>query len=218
MRVAGVDGCRGGWLVATARAEPFELVAVEVVADIAAVIADDQLAYVAVDMPIGLPDNAPRACDAAARAMLGPRRSSVFSAPVRDVLSAVDYPDALVRSRAACGRGLSIQAWNLVPRIIQLDQAMTPRLQDRVRETHPELCFARLGAGPLANPKRRADGRAERIALVGTPPPTPRGAATDDVLDAIALAHGAAGFARDDGRCVGDHALDARGLRMQIWW
>jgi predicted RNase H-like nuclease len=169
-------------------------------------------------MPIGLPDNAPRACDVAARRLLGPRRSSVFPAPVRDVLLAVDYPNALVRSRAACGRGLSIQTWNLVPRILQVDAAMTPALQDRVRETHPELCFARLGAGPLTHPKRRAAGRAERIALVGTPPSTPRGAATDDVLDAIALAHGAAGFARGAGRSVGDEAVDRRGLRMEIWW
>jgi predicted RNase H-like nuclease len=216
--VAGVDGCRGGWLVAVAQTDPFELVSVEVMADVAALVADASIAFVAIDMPIGLPDCGPRACDIDARRLLGPRRSSVFPAPMRDVLAAADYPDALVRSRASCGKGLSIQTWNLVPAIIELDEVMTPGLQDRVRETHPELCFAQLAGGPLAHPKRPSAGRAERVALVGAPPPTPRGAATDDVLDAIALTHTAARFAPGQGQCVGDGSIDRNGLRMEIWW
>ena len=218
MLVAGVDGCRGGWMVAVARPEPFEVVSVAVVTDIGAVIADPSLAFIAIDMPIGLPETEPRACDMAARKLLGPRRSSVFPTPVRSVLAATDYPDALARSRAASGKGVSKQAWNLVRRIRELDEVMTPALQDRVRETHPELCFARLGDGPLAHPKRRIEGRAERIALVGPPPPTPRGGAGDDALDAIALAHAAAHFSQGDGRSVGDGAVDRRGLRMEVWW
>lgn len=219
MLVAGVDGCRAGWLVAVAVAEPFELQSLVVTADVRSVVVDTRFAFVAIDMPIGLPERASRPCDVAARTLLGPRRSSVFPAPVRVVLAATDYPDALVRSRAACGKGLSLQTWNLVPRIRELDRAMTSELQQHVRETHPELCFTRLAGGPLAHPKRQGAGRAERIALVGPPPPTPRGAAGDDVLDAIALAHAAARFVRGDGQVVGDEGeVDRRGLRMQIWW
>jgi predicted RNase H-like nuclease len=218
VRVAGVDGCRGGWLVVTAVASPFVVVGCEVAAGIAVVLERGDLAMVAVDMPIGLPfDESARMADVEARRRLGPRRSSVFPTPARAVLHARSFEDALVRSRATTGRGLSIQAWNLVPKIAALDAAMTVGLQARVRETHPELAFARLAGAPMRFSKRTAAGRDERIAAVGPPPTTPRGAAPDDVLDALALAHSAAAMVAGDAWCLGDGAVDERGLRMEIW-
>src|SRR3989442_6753723 len=67
---------------------------------------------------------------------------------------------------------------------------MTPRLQRRVREAHPEVSFALLNGAPLLFAKKSADGEAERRGLLnpifgeirGVP-----GAARDDVLDAYAL-------------------------------
>ncbi len=217
--MAGVDGCRAGWLVVRTEPDPFRVVSVEVTGDIGVVIDDAALEHVAIDMPIGLADDGPRACDIEARRACGPRRSSVFPAPVRAVLEARDYADALARSRAACGVGLSKQSWNLVPRIAQLDAAMRPDLQTRVRETHPEMAFAVLAGAPMDDSKHTAAGRAARLDALGVAPPsTPRGAAPDDVLDAIALARSAARFACGDGVCVGDGRRDARGLLMQIWW
>jgi predicted RNase H-like nuclease len=99
VRVAGVDGCRGGWLVVTAVASPFVVVGCEVAAGIAVVLERGDLAMVAVDMPIGLPfDESARMADVEARRRLGPRRSSVFPTPARAVLHARSFEDALVRS------------------------------------------------------------------------------------------------------------------------
>jgi predicted RNase H-like nuclease len=112
---------------------------------------------------------------------------------------------------------VSIQAWNLVPKIAALDAVMTVELQGRVRETHPELAFARLAGAPMRSSKRTAAGREERIAVVGPPPPTPRGAAPDDVLDAMALAHSATAMVAGGAWRLGDGAIDERGLRMEIW-
>jgi predicted RNase H-like nuclease len=173
---------------------------------------------VAIDMPIGLPfDDSPRLADVETRRRLGPRRSSVFPIPARAVLGARSFDEALAWSRRVTGRGLSIQAWNLVPKIAALDAVMTAGRQDRVRETHPELAFARLAGAPMTSPKRTAAGREERIAVVGPPTPTPRGAACDDVLDAMALARSAAAMVTGDAWCLGDGAVDERGLRMEIW-
>jgi predicted RNase H-like nuclease len=175
-------------------------------------------------MPIGLPDAGPRPADGAARRRLGPRRSSVFPTPLRAVLAATDYPDALARSRAVDGRGLSKQAYNLLPRIAEVDAAMTPGLQDRVFECHPETCFARLAGRPLTTVKRDAAGRAERSELLAPVlgdvvhlwRAPPAGARADDVLDALVVAATAARFVVGDVEHLGDGARDGTGLRMEI--
>lgn len=223
--VCGIDGCRGGWVVVTARVRPWRVLAVDVVSRLDAALAGPA-EFIAIDMPIGLARHGPRACDQLARSMLGARRSSVFPAPVRAVLDAEDYPDALRRSRAASGVGLSKQTWHLVPKIIELDSLMTPALQPRVREAHPELAFARLGGAPMSTHKSAPAGRAERVAVIGEPPVATGGltgtahgarAGADDLLDALVLAHVAADMITGDAIVVGDGSRDERGLVMEIW-
>jgi predicted RNase H-like nuclease len=162
-------------------------------------------------MPIGLPDRGPRACDIEARRRLGPRRSSVFPAPLRPMLDAPTYADALSIA------GLSKQAYNLIPKIREVDALMAPDRQRTVVEVHPELCFARLLGHPCRSPKRTVEGRAERLAVldltIERPPP---GAAWDDVLDACALTETARLLVVGDVERLGDGARDARGLRCEI--
>jgi predicted RNase H-like nuclease len=166
---------------------------------------------VAVDMPIGLPAAGPRACDVEARRRLGPRRSSVFPAPARRFLHAASFGDVT---------GLSIQAFNLLPRIAELDALMDPALQERVVEAHPELAFARLdGGAPLADSKRTRAGLAHRAALLGVDVeavPRRRGARADDVLDALVLVGTAVRIANGCAERLGDGARDERGLRMEV--
>jgi predicted RNase H-like nuclease len=137
------------------------------------------------------------------------------------VLDATSYPDALARSRAIDGRGLSTQAWNLVPKIRELDAAIDPELQAVVREAHPELAFARLLGEPCPSPKRAADGlasRCETLELWWSGPWRLAGARPDDVADAVALTRTAARMARGEVEMLGDGARDARGLRMEVVW
>ncbi len=223
--VAGVDGCRSGWVVVTATgaAGAGRPPSIEVVGSFAEVAARP-LAMIAVDMPIGLPRVGPRACDRAARRVVGPRRSSVFPAPVRAVLDAVDYPDALRRSRAVSGQGLSKQAWFLVPKIAEVDAVVRRDGQERIAEAHPESAFATI-AGDFLPPKRTAEGRARRRALVraalgdlegllDTPPPA--GAAVDDVLDAAVLVWTARRLLAGAAVVLGGDPPDEAGLRMEI--
>lgn len=200
----GIDGCRAGWVgVAVTRCGRWRLDVVPALADLVAVHGDARLMLV--DIPVGLHD-APggRACDREARRRLASRRGSVFPAPCRAALEAADYPAANRESRARTGQGLSKQAWFLVPKIREADALLQaePALRPRLRESHPELCFASLAGGrPMAAPKRSEAGRAERVALLGryfrrssavlehALEAHPRRAlAADDVLDALCLA------------------------------
>lgn len=217
--IAGVDGCRGGWAVAVDHGgATTELVVLRRFADVLALGA----AVVAVDMPVGLPAVGPRACDLAARRRLGPRRSSVFPAPVRAVLGAADHADADARSRAACGRGLSIQTWNLVPKIAEVDEQVSPG--GPVVEVHPELSLATLAGAPLATRKKEVAGRQERLALLVPQFPDlaerlaarPRGCAPDDALDAYATLWTARRLVAGVAEVLGDGERDERGLTMAI--
>lgn len=230
-RVAGVDGCKGGWVVARCDGHA-ALPAIRIETHLADVLADHELVVVAIDMPMGLLDEAVpggRGCERAARQFLGRRSSSVFSAPVRACLDAHDHHDACARSRRSSRHrlGISAQSWGITPKIAAIDAWLTPARQGRVVEVHPEVSFAVMnGDRGLAHGKKTKAGRSERAALLARAwgidvaslvAARHAGAKPDDVLDALAAAWTAqrvlAGTARSF-PC--DPALDARGLRMQI--
>src|SRR6266567_2496156 len=141
-RVAGVDGCKEGWLCIS-RAENADLRSA-VYADAADLFSQEPMPeLIAIDIPIGLADCGGRECDGVARRMFGRRACCVFSAPIRPVLDAENRTEAShIRTRLE-GKGMSAQAWAIVKKVNQVDQALasTPALQMRVREVHPELCF-----------------------------------------------------------------------------
>ncbi len=186
-----------------------------------------------VDMPIGLGDRAPRACETMARRLLSPlRHSSVFSPPRRKMLSFARYEDANAWGKENCGKGLSKQAWMIAPKIREIDEAIAPQDQARVGEGHPEFAFARLNGGkPCAHPKRKAEGQTERLALLAREGMTEAEAiyqslraehggksiARDDVYDACALALTAKARLEGSALRLSDDARDGRGLVMEIW-
>ncbi|HEX7095046.1 MAG TPA: DUF429 domain-containing protein [Acidimicrobiales bacterium] len=227
--VAGVDGCRAGWVVVTVdvdgRAKPSMRVAVSL-GPIVQQVRRGELAAVGLDMPIGLATDGKRAADREARALLGPRRSSLFPTPPAAVLDAVDYADALARCRAACGVGISKQTFNLLPKMREVARWVTPELQPAISEVHPETSFAVMRGAPCAHAKRTAAGIEERrealrahvgetvdAALEQRPP----GVQPDDVLDAFAAAWTARRMASGEAMWLGERdARDNRGFRLTI--
>src|SRR5262245_17947920 len=99
--LAGIDGCRGGWLCVLAAGDGRTLTA-RVEVSLGVLLCDlPRETLMAIDIPIGLVDRGARRCDLEARLCLGPGRgSSVFPAPLRCVLSAGSYDEAC-RWRAA---------------------------------------------------------------------------------------------------------------------
>lgn len=222
--VVGVDGCRAGWFAVHRFGAQVRWHLWSRIDEVQALRPRPDV--VVVDMPIGLlsvPEPGGRGCDGEARRLLGARRSSVFSAPTRDVLDARCFEDA---------HGLSQQAYHILPKVREVDAFVTPARQRTLREGHPELAFRTLAGRPMRHPKRTADGHRERLALLRRAWPesapiyaaavgaTRRGAvARDDIADALVLVLVAVRVASGSAERVPIRPRrDGRGLRMEMWF
>jgi predicted RNase H-like nuclease len=238
--VAGVDGCRAGWLCVLAEAESGTAAGAFILPDIGALLARSDLAMIAIDIPIGIPEIAGaggRSCDAALRRMLGARQSSVFTIPARAALAEDDYGRAsdVAFAYSQPARRVSRQCFHLFPKIREVDALMTPALQARLVECHPEGAFwAMNGRRPLTEPKKVKSqpfpaGLALRhllLARSGFAPAFLAGqrfskaqAGEDDFLDACACAWTARRVLRGEALRFPEDAppTDPKGLRMEIW-
>ena len=101
---------------------------------------------VLIDIPIGLPKKESRLCDRLARNKLGPRRSSVFTVPCREAVYAKNYKEACHTNLRFLEKKISIQAWNICPKIQEADLLLQkhPELKEQWLEAHPELAFQAL--------------------------------------------------------------------------
>lgn len=235
MELVGIDGSRDGWVAARSQVN-FSDLRFEVVETL-----DDSFdqarkgqACVAIDVPIGLNDGQPRLCDIEARKLLSQRhKSSVFPTPARCCLPAwkrEDYERACRLSLKASGKSLSRQSHGIFRKIREVDELIDANLQRRaVRETHPEVTFATLAAGPLQYSKKTPEGWQERLSILAERGiwlnlDAERGClgrsrvARDDLIDAAAclliaqrVITGCAMFLP-----AGTVQRDARGLRMEI--
>jgi len=192
-------------------------------------------ATVCIDIPIGLSSDGFRACDRAARQLLGKRSSSVFPVPPRLALSLLSYEELNLASKAQCGKGVSKQAFYLLPKIRETEALL--RSSDRNDldwlETHPELCFSSFnGAVPMKDNKKTAAGFRERRGILARHIQTrtvdrlirnlmtsvPRGqCARDDMMDALVCGVVACLDATSRG-CLpaGEREFDEVGLPMRI--
>ena len=131
-------------------------------------------------------------------------------------------------------RKVSRQGFAIFPKIRETDALLRarPELVSRVYEVHPELAFwAMNGDRALAEPKKvkgtpYGPGMAlRRTLLAGAGMPDvllgaapPRGAADDDLLDALAGLTVALDIVRGGGRSFPDPSgRDAHGLPVAIW-
>ena len=230
----GIDGCRAGWFcVILHEDDGWSCHMAPDAPAVGALITDAN--SVLIDIPIGLPGSGPdgRLCDREARQLLGRgRAASVFSAPARRTLAASSYPDALALNRQATGRGLSKQAWNIVPKIREIDTLLCDNrvLRGTLRECHPELCFWALnGKQAMHFNKKKAPGQQQRLHVLERYFPQchalfeqacseflRREVARDDIIDAMVCAVTARyGYGRYR-TAPANPALDGQGLPMEI--
>ena len=233
--VSGVDGCPAGWVAvhwdggADAKAELFESFAG---------LLQSQAEIIAVDMPIGLPETAGkvgRVCEVLTRQKLGQRQSSVFSVPSRAAAWEEDYRRscAVNLEHSDPPRKVSKQCFNLLPKIREIDVLITPQLQARIHEVHPELAFWALNGQHSLDLAKKVKSRANPDGLelrrkllrqngfpidtlkVGNWPKSKVG--EDDILDACACAWSAMRIFRGENITLPpDPVRDGKGLRMEI--
>jgi predicted RNase H-like nuclease len=196
-RVLGVDACRAGWVgIALTRQGVRAYVAGAIDELAAKADVDGPVAVVAVDMPIGLPDQGHRQADVLAKKAIGILRPSVFMTPTRHAMDAPDHRTASARNRALTGEGISVQAFSLKPKLREVQQWVR-QTHHRVVEVHPEVSFAQLaGAALTARKSTWAGAECRRrllagagVLLAGELGEAGRLAAVDDVLDAAVAAY-----------------------------
>ncbi len=230
--IAGVDGYKGGWIGIIDRGDRgTEVRHFETFSDL---LHDRAITLIVIDIPIGLLPRGARQCDQEARKFLGrPRQSSVFPAPIRPMLRACNLEKLDNIWKEACrirwrieGKKCSKQVAAILPKIHEVDQAMTPEQQNRIREGHPEVSFAAMnGNRPMRHRKLTQDGRQERVDLLvkyfhdireQIAACTIRGAITD-VIDAYACLWTARRIAHHQSQCYpSSPPFDERGLRAEI--
>lgn len=233
--VAGVDGCKAGWII--------------IVRDIVNTGWSFHLCtcfhdilnlqprpdVIAVDMPVGLldvPVTGGRPCDRDARKLLGwPRRNSVFSPPSRPALHGNSF---LMAQQLNAPVGITQQTFALFPKLRQVDDIMTPAYQGWILEVHPEVCFyAANSEQPIHHKKKSSLGQQDRInvlrkiygshwdewypAICGAY--SRQCVALDDIIDACIASWTAERiFGNKARRIPSKPATDSKGLRMEIWY
>jgi predicted RNase H-like nuclease len=233
--VAGVDGCPGGWLcVAAVRGEPLSGFIAPTIGILTQRLGRQCL--VAIDMPIGLPIDDSRRAESDARAIVGPRRSSVFPVPLRVALDAGSRTDACRLQVAAHRRRkrIGVQTWSIVPKIREVDAFVRsdPATLERLVEIHPEVSFRLWKGMPLAAAKKSEAGRRIREELIDAAWPGHRARlgeelrarhpklwAFDDLNDAFAALWSAIRVARGTAKYFPHETqaeIDGLGIPMRI--
>lgn len=232
MYVLGIDGCRSGWIVARKEFSSNTVDEIKLITKLGELSSDlesGKVGAVGIDIPIGVPDSGSRECDVALRKYLGPRRSSVFPEPIRITLASdvsADYGIARKVSLATHGKSLSIQAFNLLPKIAEADEFIRGARFQNVFEVHPEASFTAMNHDqPLVHPKKIIEGQLERRELLERQFESlpemlsfKTGAAQkDDIFDAIAALWSAQRWLNNEAVSFGADQKDSAELPMQIW-
>ena len=228
----GVDGCRAGWFAIGLEADDHWQV--DIFPDVSSLWDHHRgAALILIDMPIGLKTDggAERRCDPQVRKLLGPRRSSVFPAPCRAAIYASSYQEACDINQRLTGKRLSVENWNIIPKIREMDCLLSDdkSAKSRIREIHPELCFWGLAGRPMQHAKKHSEGLAERTQLLQSIyPRTPdiinhalstyrrKDVARDDILDALAAAVTGLMGGENLTSIPQEPEFDERGLRMEM--
>lgn len=203
--IVGIDGCKFGWIAI--KIETNSQFSISKHSEFSSIFKKYPFAekYL-VDMVIGLADkDHPREIEKLAREKLKPNRtSSVFTPPCRAAVYEKTYESAKEKNKTILGKSFSIQAWNIVPKIREVDEFIleNKKYKNRISEAHPEVCFASLNNQiPMVSKKKEKKGIEERINLLQSIFPKSKNifeqgenqflkkeVKSDDLVDALVLA------------------------------
>ena len=195
-----------------------------------------------IDIPIGFScDINERKCDKLARKKIGPRKSSVFRAPCRQAIDAYkqgknprDKTDtAKCKNKEFAKCSLSEQTLAIAPKIVDVDCFMRGNSYKpnelKLREVHPEVCFAKLRGDTLKFSKNKKEGLCERRKILisynldvtciekSILNDWKKEISRDDILDALAaVTTGKLGYPNKFKTLPDAPLKDARGLSMEM--
>lgn len=225
----GIDGCKGGWIIAVYETGKLCVEKYVSVEDIFEKYPKFENAFI--DMVIGLPSSAADIRpDEDAKKILKGRKSTIFSVPSRQALYEETEKNQKEANIAALGKSLSSQTLCIIPKMRELDQFLDKHKNyaNVIQESHPEVCFARLNGTVVMTKKKEYEGLVQRVAILKkylselTVEYVKEKARTlkckaDDIVDAIVLVVTA--NLNSQGLCetIPENVMeDAKGLKMQM--
>jgi 8-oxo-dGTP diphosphatase len=230
MIIAGVDGCKSGWIMVKYVKDVFSYGIYDTMQELFSENYD--LQRVLVDIPVGLASaNLKRSIEQDLRRELKYRHSTVFNPPCREALYTENYSAARKVNMEVEGKSLSIQSLAIKDKIRETDEFLQKSSGFAVIESHPELCFKYLNEGRVLMSKKSTHaGLEDRLRILRNylnivdelferivNNTQRKSAAKDDIVDAICLCvvnklsgKGNMKFIRDKNR------VDAEGIEMKI--
>ena len=161
--------------------------------------------------------------------LIKPRTSTIFAVPTRQAVYELTKEKQRAANFLAIGKGLSEQTIAIIPKMRELDEFLLENkdYMNVIRESHPEVCFARLN-GVVLTSKSERNGIIDRIQVLEKYLPVlseeyvrksakKLGCKPDDVLDAVCLAVTANLDAQGRTETIPENpSTDDKGLKMQM--
>lgn len=163
----GVDGCKGGWIAAILKQGKLEINRFNNIDEI--VNEYSNFDEFLIDMVIGLQGNKIHVRpDTYARQIIKERSSTIFPAPCRQAVYADTVAEAYDANERVLGKKFTPLTVGIMPKIKELDSFLQKNTQykNRIKESHPEVCFARLNGKTLLSKKSENDGIVERFNIL----------------------------------------------------
>ena len=205
----GLDGCRDGWVAARLEGNQLSIEFYETILNF--VQANPNADEYLIDMAIGFPSCQEQVRpDKAARKLLKKRGVTVFPVPCRQVVESVSSKESAIQNKDHLKKlnkrvldvSLTQQTLAIIPKMAEIDGFLKdhPKYKNRICESHPEVCFARLNGHRAVDIKKtRREGLEKRIEVLkkyleigeldDMPALVKKGnCKPDDVLDAVCLA------------------------------
>ena len=228
MTLAGVDGCRAGWILIRWDGQHYSFDMFPTIKE----LVDKQPGRVLIDIPIGLGSKGfPRTIEKLMRKELAPRRSTVFNPPVYEALVEADPEIARKINQEVEGKSLSVQTLNICNKIREVDELLSLDPSRPVYECHPELAFKKLNEDQVVlSKKSTSDGLEERLRILEKFEPESRmiykhildstqrkHVKPDDIMDALALCiTNKLGSASQLDFLVDEHSVNHQGIEIKI--
>ncbi len=166
MIVAGIDGCRFGWIMVKWNGNAYSYGIFENIAD----LLDDNkdIKRILIDIPIGLASaKTKRTIEQKMRKELKYRHSTVFNPPCRKAVYELNDAAAREINIKIENKSLSVQSLNIRNKIRELDEFLRTQISFDILESHPEICFKYLNNGmTLLSNKSKENGLIERLEVL----------------------------------------------------
>lgn len=184
-----------------------------------------------IDMVIGLPSTKDHIRpDRFARKIIKERASTIFPAPCRQAVYAKSKAEAYEQNERVLGKKFTPLTYGIMNKMREVDSFLqeNSKFINVIKESHPEVCFARLNGKTVLTKKTEIDGMEERIKLLSNYIPdltlnTIAGHASalrckiDDIVDAICLAVTSNIVNQGDFEVIPENPMvDETGLLMQM--